>query len=253
MILPPISVVVAAAHAIPGDDEPAVVDHPEVTRLFKADQSARSDFFEMTPARLQAMLTKDRARRARVRELYQGGFLKTAADYYHAAMVFQHGETPEDFLLAHELSVAALALGDDRGRWLSAATEDRFLRSIGRKQRFGTQYGKGDAANDQWELFPVDETAPDSIRKVMGCPTLSEAKLKVKELNQKNRSTGLPPSTSPDAEENADPKDALNGNFDCSKAQQLVRHTTYADGEKVDCYTEGVVEGAQVLLVRNVK
>ena len=46
---------------------------------------------------------RDRARQARVKELYATNQLKTGIDYYHAAMVLQHGEVPEDFLLAHRI------------------------------------------------------------------------------------------------------------------------------------------------------
>lgn len=169
--------------------QPGQPDDSEIAKLFQADQSSRANFLQMKPEQLTAMLMNDRERRTRARELYRADSLKTAADFYHAAMIFQHGEQPEDFLLAHELSVAALALGHDRARWLAAATEDRFLRSIGRNQRFGTQFGKGDGVDDKWRLFPVDPDVADSLRKVLQCPTLNEAKRKAEELNQKAAST----------------------------------------------------------------
>ena len=98
--------------------------------LFDTDQNVRSGFLNATPDQLADMLKEDPERRSRVLELYDSGVLKTANDYYHAAMIFQHGETPDDFLFAHELAVASLALGSRNARWLAAATEDRFLKSL---------------------------------------------------------------------------------------------------------------------------
>jgi hypothetical protein len=89
---------------------------------------------------------KDDARRKRVLELYVSGGLKAGRDYVHAGLIQQHGLRPEDYLLCHELCVAAVFRfgGNGKADWvmlakhLAAASEDRFLLSIGRAQRFGT-------------------------------------------------------------------------------------------------------------------
>jgi hypothetical protein len=67
---------------------------------------------------------RDAARRKRVRELIEQGGVRTGKDYERAAMVFQHGDTPEDILFAHVLAVTALSKGDVGGRWLAAASLD---------------------------------------------------------------------------------------------------------------------------------
>ena len=46
---------------------PEKSDNPEIANLFKADQSSRANFFQMTPDQLDAMLMQDRERRARAR------------------------------------------------------------------------------------------------------------------------------------------------------------------------------------------
>jgi hypothetical protein len=99
-------------------------------------------------------------------------------------MVLQHGREPEDFLLAHELCVAAIVLGKNaqETRWLASASEDRFLMNIDRPQRFGTQFHS--AAGGPWELYTVDPALPDSIRALMGTPSLAEAKARESELNE---------------------------------------------------------------------
>src|SRR5688500_5358416 len=111
----------------------------ELTRMFTEDQDDRKP----EPGRginWVAVEKRDEARLARVRELYQRDQLRAGADYYHAAMILQHGGQPSDYLLAHELCVVAIAKGEQRAKWLAAASEDRFLGSVGRPQRFGTQY-----------------------------------------------------------------------------------------------------------------
>src|SRR6185295_12018905 len=114
-------------------------------------------------------------RLARVRELYSAAALTTGADWLHAALILQHSSEPDDYLLAHEMCVAALAEGESGGRWLVAATEDRFLMSIGRRQRFGTQYVPADTPGT-FRLAPTDPQVTDELRGALGAPPLSEAK-----------------------------------------------------------------------------
>jgi hypothetical protein len=47
-----------------------------------------------------------------VLEFVGRGDLHSAADYFNAALVLQHGEKPEDFLLSHELATAAAFKGN---------------------------------------------------------------------------------------------------------------------------------------------
>jgi hypothetical protein len=117
---------------------------------------------------------RDRLRESRVKALYQSGFLHTGKDYHRAAMVLQHAHQADDYLLAHEFCVAALAKGEREARWLAAATEDRFLMNIGRPQRFGTQYRSSGAA--PMRLYDVSPGVTDSLRAEYGVPTLAEAK-----------------------------------------------------------------------------
>ena len=60
---------------------------------------------------------------------------------HNAATVLQHGGTPDNYRLAHELSIAAIALGDTSALWLVSRSYDRMLLSMGHRQRLNTQYG----------------------------------------------------------------------------------------------------------------
>src|SRR5271163_2345813 len=80
------------------------------------------------------------ARRAEVRKLLEEGKLTSGEDFSDAALIFQHGQTPEEFLFAHVLAVEALIRGGPGDKWLAAATLDRYLQALNQPQVFGTQY-----------------------------------------------------------------------------------------------------------------
>ncbi len=158
------------------------VDCEELRQLVAEDQADR----KAKVIDWAAVLPRDRARLARVKELYAEETIRTPEDYYRAALVLQHSEAADDFLLAHEFCVAAMMLGknDLESSTLAAAAEDRFLMNIGRAQRFGTQYRSG-GAGQPMRLYRTDVGVKDALRKVMAVPSLSEAKAREAEFNAK--------------------------------------------------------------------
>jgi hypothetical protein len=157
-------------------------DNQELKGLCDQDQSDRTppngksiDWAKVGP--------RDQARLKRVKELYTQNFLKTANDYDCAATVLQHGQAPEDFLLAHEFWVVAISMGKNDRETLSmaAASEDRFLMNIGRPQRFGTQLRS--VGNGPITLYPVDGGVTDELRRLMGGHSLAEIKARAAEMN----------------------------------------------------------------------
>jgi hypothetical protein len=152
-------------------------DNAELRKLFDEDQVDR-----MPPSGKllvsvdwEAVSMRDEVRERRVKELIGAGALGSGADYYHAAMILQHAPEPDDYLLAHDLCVVAIGKGEDRAKWLAAASLDRFLTSIGRSQRFGTQYSSRRSSQPP-RLNPVDPGMPDSLRRAFNVPTLEEAR-----------------------------------------------------------------------------
>jgi hypothetical protein len=157
-----------------GADTSPVGDNQELAGIYREDQADRT----MAPGReidWNAVSPRDEAREIRVKELMSSGSLKSGADYFHAAMVLQHAVTPDDYLLAHDLCVIAIGKGEPQAKWLAAASLDRFLVSVGRPQRYGTQFGSK-RIHQPMRLAPVDPTVPDSIRAEMNVPPLDEAK-----------------------------------------------------------------------------
>ena len=173
---------ISSSGALLGSQEVAPSDNAELARMFEEDQADRRpgpngiDWAAVKP--------RDDARLARTKELYAAGALQTGPDWLHAALILQHSEQSDDYLLAHEMCVAALAAGERNARWLAAATEDRFLRSLGRRQRFGTQYEAGQEAGT-FRLAETDPQVTDELRQALGAPTLAEAKARESQFNEK--------------------------------------------------------------------
>jgi hypothetical protein len=153
-------------------------DSDELARMYEEDQSDRRPEESID---WKIVEPRDRAREARVKELYVAGRLKTGNDYYRAALVLQHATSPEDYLLAHEFCIVAIFKGTD-ARSLAAAAEDRFLRSIGRPQRYGTQSNK--IGDSPWSLGEIDGLVTDALRMEMKVPSLEYAREQLAKWNE---------------------------------------------------------------------
>lgn len=149
-----------------GSADPAVSARMQI--LFDEDQAAR-----MEEAVDWAVLgPQDAARRTEVMGYLEDGKLTTRADFYYAAFLFQHGDLPEHYKLANRLAARAVVLGHD-ARWIYAATLDRYLLSVGERQRFGTQYTSYDGCT--YILEPTDPEVSDAYRALYGVPSLAAA------------------------------------------------------------------------------
>jgi hypothetical protein len=150
--------------------------HQELRDLFEADQADRGS--AVLP---RDLIERDRSRRRRVAELLDAGAAHIGEDFFHAAMVFQHGETPEDYQRARDLAMHAAELGHRPGRWLAAAAQDRWLMHQGRPQKYGTQYM---AKGEVWELYKVDPETTDAERAEWDVPPLAQARARAEEMTR---------------------------------------------------------------------
>jgi hypothetical protein len=157
--------------------EPTFDPNPEMARIFQADQAVRQSL-KSFEAHAKQLEQDDAARREQVRALIAGGQLRAAEDYRLAAMVFQHGSEPRDYLFAHTLALIALEKGDPSASWIAAASLDRYLRSIDRPQIFGLQFAPGGS-----ERQPLDsELLSDALRRELGVPTLAEQQAQMQQF-----------------------------------------------------------------------
>lgn len=156
----------------------------EIHRLRVADQDERRGIMKKSKAEWDQLAQRDVVRRKRTLEIYRSGGLKTGEDFFDAALILQHGDKPDDYLLAHVLCTIAIAKGNNAdARWLSAATLDRYLQAIQQKQIFGTQY-EGDEKKG-YSNGPYDSSLlTDSVRKALDVPSLEQQKKDVENLNK---------------------------------------------------------------------
>jgi hypothetical protein len=82
---------------------------------------------------------RDSARLGRVLELDRQGAIAGAESSLDAALILLHGTCPAHFRRALELASVAAKSGMSEAAQLVRAAEDRWLLSIGREQRHGTQ------------------------------------------------------------------------------------------------------------------
>ncbi|GGO29682.1 hypothetical protein [Deinococcus humi] len=150
----------------------------QMADIFASDQAARSG-----PGAIdwETVAREDRERREQTLKLLQSGRLSTPADFVGAAFLFQHGDCPAAYELASKLAAQAIAAGERPGssphpiaRWIYAATYDRWQRSLGQPQKYGTQYLRvGEGCN--YRLEPYDPATTDAERAAYGVPPLEEA------------------------------------------------------------------------------
>lgn len=154
----------------------------ELTAIAASDQRDRSDPSLNNPEHWSMTQHRDRRRRKRVGAIFGEGCLKTAEDFANAALVYQHGDTPEHFFQAFLWAKRAVDLGDSSQRELVAKGIDRFLRETNHKQLFGTQ---SRCPYDQpcCCLELVQANFPDSERTAYGVRTLAQALSWVDSMN----------------------------------------------------------------------
>lgn len=114
-----------------------VSSNEELKNLTKTDQSDR----EADSINWSAVDLRDKERAARVVQILTDGQIKTAEDFYNAAVIFQHGSSPDDLKLAFSLATisARLAPTHPAPKWLAAAAWDRYMIWKKQPQWYGTQ------------------------------------------------------------------------------------------------------------------
>jgi hypothetical protein len=150
-----------------GDNESPTIT-ARMHELFAADQGAR----QSPPLDWSRLSQEDAQRRHEILRYLTTGQVSTAESLYYAAFMFQHGNCPEHYDLAHQLAEYSLQRGFTRARWLYAATLDRALMSRGLRQKYGTQYVS--YGNGPLERYPCDPSTTDEERRQYDVPPFHE-------------------------------------------------------------------------------
>ena len=171
------------------------LDHPELRALYEGDQADRSG--NMHDMDWEAVSQRDAERRKRVMALVEAGEATTGTDYFHAAMVFQHGEGVEDIRVARDWAARSVELAEEggeihgRAKWLFAAATDRYLHRQGKPQIYGTQFIR-DPNGGPWTMEPFDrEAVTPEERAAQDVPPIETQEERLGRMNEELRERGL--------------------------------------------------------------
>ena len=167
----------ALARSAPPNPDQAAQDPAAAQEIVQMISSADADLKTLTTGKpgvdWTAIDSRAQARRERVRTLLEKDQLRTAKEFYHAAMMMLNSPEPDDVLTAHDLAVVAISKGEARAAQVAAESLDRFLMRTGRQQRYATQI---EIANQNPpRIYPVDPAVSDFLRNQYGVPTLAAA------------------------------------------------------------------------------
>lgn len=166
----------------------ATKDNQELRELYQADQADRMSGNSID---WSVVSRRDSTREARVYELLDSGQIRTGADYYHAAMIFQHGGDTVASGMAVQMMRQAIAKDSSVNKWLLAAAIDRDLMRKKQPQIYGTQYVKA-SQDTPWRRYDIDTTqVTDEERQAYHVETLAEQRMKVKLMNKHKLSERL--------------------------------------------------------------
>lgn len=156
----------------------------ELAKIVAADQEDRKDWDKKTADEMREVQKRDTKRRKRIGEIFGEGCFSKAEDYAAAALVYQHGNTPDHFYQTFIWSKRAVDLGDENQKRLMALGIDRYLVNIGQKQLFASQANKPNFKADTcWCFEPIESSFPDSLRKEISGKNLAEQVEWLKQLN----------------------------------------------------------------------
>jgi len=109
---------------------------------------------------------RDAERAAAAREELKAGRIREAKDFYAAALIFQHGETPDNLRTANALSWLAYSMAEDKDAvpareagWLYAASWDRLPIALNQKQWYATQRHRDPVTFRPGDLYPQEAGA----------------------------------------------------------------------------------------------
>ncbi len=154
-------------------------NNSELEKMYNEDQSARKvqkiDWFQLNK--------DDSLRQRRAYEMLDSGRVVSGKDYYHVAMIYQHGKDTTASSMAVKMMKKAIGLDSTVNKWLLAAAIDRDLMRRKEPQIYGTQYIM-QGQNAKWELYKIDTTKiSDTERKYYGVESLAEQRIKERNMN----------------------------------------------------------------------
>ena len=138
----------------------AIADNSRLSAMYNEDQADRTRWHDKK-IDTDALFKSGERRRAEVKQLLSSAQLRTAHDFFCAALIFHHGNTIDDYRLATSLAWIGMTIEPTNKdyAYLTASTWDRFMKEQGKRQWYGTKCQHQPGVSGKDELYPVDETA----------------------------------------------------------------------------------------------
>jgi hypothetical protein len=110
---------------------------------YKTDQADRMTVRAYLGMFKDNMAERDSIRLEQVNQLYKDNLIKLPMDKFHAAFIFHHSKQSSFYQIAQELAGEAASVSELKDnyvvQWLAKATYDRWMVSLGKPQKYGTQ------------------------------------------------------------------------------------------------------------------
>lgn len=156
----------------------ARANNARIEQLFAEDQDDRRGF-PNTKLSYKEINARDEARRNELLEMLKRTEVRTAQDYFYAAVIFHHGQTFEHYRMAASLAWIAYELEPENSTyaWQTASSWDRMLLKKDRPQWYGVQAHRDE--QNRVVLSKIDETVvDDGERAKYNVKPLAELKAK---------------------------------------------------------------------------
>ena len=140
--------------------------------LYEQDRTEHAEVPAVGSEEYRRLRSRDADRRAEAKKalaLLRQMSAVAADDLFHAAWLFNHGDSPGEAHQAHEWAREAVDQGSTRARWLAAAAYDRWMMYEGRAQKYGTQFVPD---GRRYRLWDVDPATTDEMRAEWDVPPL---------------------------------------------------------------------------------
>lgn len=127
--------------------EPAVVQSGNVSDklayAYKTDQADRMTVKTYLSMLNDSMAKRDSIRLEQATQLYKDSKISKPIDKFHAAFIFHHSKKSSLFEIAQKLAGEAASVSELKDnyvvQWLAKATYDRWMISLGKPEKYGTQ------------------------------------------------------------------------------------------------------------------
>ena len=156
--------------------------HKELKFLFDEDQYECVNQPPDGTPEYATLRQKCKARISRVKQILESNADFSGADYFHACIIYMHGDCPDDFFRAYNLALKAVDQNYSGSKKFAAAAYDKYLMYQGKPQKFGTQYVPDGVGLRIWDTDPQTN---DEERADWELPTLEELLRNVNEVNKK--------------------------------------------------------------------